>query len=556
MREGNFLLEACPGSGKTRTIGQRAARISVDDTGLTVAAVSYTNVAVKEIRAAALSAGAPLAPPHFVGTLHRFLLRYVFYPFGSRVMGCAGPPRLRQETYRRDEVEKVWLPRPNPPVPISQFEFRADGRLVVSNVPVGVRMTAHELARYGQEQALELKRKVAAQGIATWNDAMYYAEQVLEQYPTVAAAVAARFDEMIVDEAQDTNDLQLRCLELLHASGQLASLVLVGDFDQAIYSFSHADPGKCMQFARSCGLQTLPLTENFRSSQAICDVTYRFSSRGQPDTARGAYRRLGVRPEILRYHPNELSDLIELYEDRLARVGIASENACVLVRTNSLADRLNGTQDANDSLVVRILGHAAALLDAGRQPDRVTVGTVQHLLGTFAWEDPVRRDLSAQQRNALRDQTIALLYSLPGLDRPMNDWITATREVITTVLGHLTQQPAVRPGHRLRTSANDHRTARAVFASGTPSTISTRLIHKAKGESHDAVLLVAARPSGGRDQARTWVSTSTDDETAEEIRIAYVALTRARRYLAVALPQACRQEVIDLYVDRGFHLVD
>jgi DNA helicase II / ATP-dependent DNA helicase PcrA len=138
----------------------------------------------------------------------------------------------------------------------------------------------------------------------------------------------------------------------------------------------------------------------------------------------------------------------------------------------------------------------------------------------------------------------------------MNDWITATREVITTVLGHLTQQPAVRPGHRLRTSANDHRTARAVFASGTPSTISTRLIHKAKGESHDAVLLVAARPSGGRDQARTWVSTSTDDETAEEIRIAYVALTRARRYLAVALPQACRQEVIDLYVDRGFHLVD
>jgi len=226
MHEGNFLLEACPGSGKTRTIGQRAARISVNGSR-TVAAVSYTNVAVKEIRAAALAAGAPLAPPNFVGTLHRLFLRYVFYPFGSRVMGCAGPPRLQQETYRRDESEKVWLPRPNPPVPISRFEFRADGRLVVSKLPVGVRMAAEDVARYGQQQALELKRKVAAQGVATWNDAMHYTKQILEQYPIVAGAVAARFDELIVDEAQDTNDLQLRCLELLHATGQLDSLVLV-----------------------------------------------------------------------------------------------------------------------------------------------------------------------------------------------------------------------------------------------------------------------------------------------------------------------------------------
>jgi len=52
------------------------------------------------------------------------------------------------------------------------------------------------------------------------------------------------------------------------------------------------------------------------------------------------------------------------------------------------------------------------------------------------------------------------------------------------------------------------------------------------------------------------VSTSTDDDTAEEIRIAYVALTRARRYLAVALPQACRQEVVGLYIDRGFSIVE
>jgi ATP-dependent exoDNAse (exonuclease V) beta subunit len=66
------------------------------------------------------------------------------------------------------------------------------------------------------------------------------------------------------------------------------------------------------------------------------------------------------------------------------------------------------------------------------------------------------------------------------------------------------------------------------------------------------VLLVAARPTRGRDQARTWVAAATDNQSAEEIRIAYVALTRARRYLAVALPASYPQEVVDLYIERGF----
>ena len=69
-------------------------------------------------------------------------------------------------------------------------------------------------------------------------------------------------------------------------------------------------------------------------------------------------------------------------------------------------------------------------------------------------------------------------------------------------------------------------------------------------------MLVAARPSAGRDQARSWVTTVTDNQTVEEVRVAYVALTRARRYLAMALPTSCPQQLVDLYADRGFVAVD
>ena len=50
-----------------------------------------------------------------------------------------------------------------------------------------------------------------ALGRATYDDAMYWSLQVLRRFPAVAAAVAGRFDEILVDEAQDTSELQLAC---------------------------------------------------------------------------------------------------------------------------------------------------------------------------------------------------------------------------------------------------------------------------------------------------------------------------------------------------------
>jgi superfamily I DNA/RNA helicase len=559
LHEGNFLLEACPGSGKTRTIGLRVARISVDGSGRTAAAVSYTNVAVDEIRDAAVQAGAPISQPDFVGTLHQLFLRYVFYPFGSLAMGCAGPPRLQGESYRRSEADQVRLRGQQVDVGISRFEFRADGQLVVpqSKLPVGMSILAEEVARRGQQDALERKRKLAAEGIATQADAMYYVQKVMEQRPSIAAAVAARFDELIVDEAQDTNDVQLRCLELLHATGELGSLVLVGDFDQAIYSFSRADPSKCHQFAQTWGLHTLRLTENFRSSQAICDVTYRFSSRPTPDVARGPCHDSPILPELLRYEPQSLADLVERYRSRLKTLAIKPEAARILVRTTSLADVFNGRPEMGDAPAVRVLGTAAATLEAGLQLNPITVRTVENLLATLAWEQPARQALSPEQRQALRDQTTTLLNSLPPLDQPINDWIATTRTAVSNVLTQLNRQPAITPGHRLRAAiARDPRTARQAFSNNLPGGIQAQPIHQAKGESYDAVMLVAARPYGPRDQARTWVAAASDDQTAEEIRVAYVALTRPRRYLAVALPASCAQQVVDLYADRGFVTVD
>jgi hypothetical protein len=114
LAEGDAFALACPGSGKTRVVGLRVAWASVDGSGRRVAATSYTNVAVEEIRRAAAEAGVALGPEHFVGTLHSFLLRYVIYPFGHLEMDCETTPRIVMDTRRGAvDVDEVRV-RPAP----------------------------------------------------------------------------------------------------------------------------------------------------------------------------------------------------------------------------------------------------------------------------------------------------------------------------------------------------------------------------------------------------------------------------------------------------------
>ncbi len=75
-----------------------------------------------------------------------------------------------------------------------------------------------------------------------------------------------------------------------------------------------------------------------------------------------------------------------------------------------------------------------------------------------------------------------------------------------------------------------------------------RTIHSVKGESHAATLLVAVDSQQLGANWEGWLGGGDP----EEVRVAYVALTRAERYSALALPDACPSEVVDEFVTRGF----
>ena len=295
---GNIVLTACPGSGKTRTA---AARFVVQaGTGARVAATSYTNIGVDELRHVVTGEiGSVVEDEHFVGTLHGLLLQFAFRPFAHLVMNTSAMPRLVDgetagETVLLDADEDVR-------VPLAGFAYRPDGSLLYRGARRPRGWTNDEITVVGQSAAQQGKQKMAATGRAGFDDAMYWALRVLRDVPGVAAAVAGRFDELLVDEAQDTSELQLACLSELSATGRLRSLVLVGDVEQSIYSFQGASPQGLDALVHRHRLMTMRLVENHRSSQLICDAAVHFCNRRDPDRAVGRWAAHPTRPEILLY---------------------------------------------------------------------------------------------------------------------------------------------------------------------------------------------------------------------------------------------------------------
>jgi DNA helicase II / ATP-dependent DNA helicase PcrA len=198
--DGNFLLLACPGSGKTRSATERTARL-VRSLGSKIAVCSYTNVGTERISfVLATDLGVVLDREHFLGTIHRFLLRYVVHPY-AHLMGAERGPFIHAGDWPDVRVHGDNAQR----ISLDKFRYAADGALVAPRNPRGVKGTAEEvIASVGKEVSRRKRGFFTEAGIVSANDAMWIALTILRRRSDVAAAVAGRFDEILLDEAQDT----------------------------------------------------------------------------------------------------------------------------------------------------------------------------------------------------------------------------------------------------------------------------------------------------------------------------------------------------------------
>ena len=109
-------------------------------------------------------------------------------------------------------------------------------------------------------------RKVAA-GVLDYEDLQLVTLRLLRDNEPVAQRYREQFDEIMVDEFQDTNQLQLNLIDELR--GENTKLFTVGDEMQAIYGFRHADVRLFRTRRNNPGVTVLPLSANFRSQAPV-----------------------------------------------------------------------------------------------------------------------------------------------------------------------------------------------------------------------------------------------------------------------------------------------
>jgi superfamily I DNA/RNA helicase len=364
----------------------------------------------------------------------------------------------------------------------------------------------------------------------------------LADIETAAPAVARRFDELIVDEAQDTTDTQLTCLELLKRAG-LRSLVLIGDPDQAIYGFAGSEPERLLGLCTDLGLDRLELSENWRSSQVICETTVHFGTRDEPDVATGPSAKAGHAAELIVYPGNEPRRALELFEGRLAELGLEDGRVAVLCRSRATCDEVNGTGGGVFRGRMADLAELAEAVQQGRTVGSSVVTPVEAEIVRLAFPDLLDEDMDDDLRLKIRQETFALAQRLDPTTTTATEWCKTARAQMDRTLDRLSGGSEAR--FRAQTPRGTGALVVADLLEGRRGARRAKTIHMVKGESYDAILTVAVA-SERFDNVADWL------EPGEEQRVAYVALTRARRYVAIAVPASTSSAHLDDLLARGF----
>lgn len=545
-----IYLEACAGSGKTEVLGLKAAyeicRWRSRQTGIAV--LTFTNEATATIADRVSSFyGKPVPSNHFIGTFSSFVHGHIAQRFGYkfyhipegrtdksfRVVDSDISPYNNQwlENYKLD----FYLPRQV--IYASQLNLRASsGKWYVKQ-----KETAQPLTEYYDGNPKQLIKQVNAcklkflnDGFATFEDMNLIARKCLRD-GTICRYIVRKFPVILVDECQDLSASELGILSLLINAGTIVHYI--GDLHQAIYSFKDSYPEQFLEHLGGHRFEIMHLSQNFRSTQKIVDVSRRIGKiehliLGSVESKCGDY-------DCCYIEYKDEKDAIVAFIDALNRFDISTENAAVLVRTQSAKQKLN-SGFSNDYKIHPIIN----AIQLWQQNDPVAQQTALSLIAlqlqrwmgfygkssNYYYSDEVCPN-SVSWRLLLRNILVGLCTdpAMIAMDKlTYGSWYSANkRKVVGVIDRHLSAIGKTLPEITIRTpnGTAKHQICRVKL--DTEEQLRVETIHSVKGATFDAVLLLSSPNANGK--TGFWENWLKSNE--ESGRIAYVASTRPRYLL-------------------------
>ncbi|MDD5090738.1 MAG: ATP-dependent helicase [Candidatus Wallbacteria bacterium] len=275
--DGNILVTATAGSGKTRVLTERIRHLLAKNPLDGVLALTFTNKASEEMTTR-LNDIKDLRHRSFIGTIHSFALE-IIEKHGHHI-GLESIPHV----FERDEDRMRLLEESLVKCGIELAETDSKGNDIrkkqlfawLERISLAKRklLSDQEIeSEYPDEDFHSIYREynktLRAHGGTDFDDLLIFAHRIITEAPNVKKIYNRAYSHICVDEAQDLNFAQYELISTLCRNSNV-TLMMVGDPDQSIYGFNGSSPSfMTHKFATEFAPTRFILTENFRSSKEI-----------------------------------------------------------------------------------------------------------------------------------------------------------------------------------------------------------------------------------------------------------------------------------------------
>lgn len=537
---GNCVILAGPGSGKTKTITVKIARLLAETVRRPqrIACITYSNACIGELRSRLIKLGVEDGNRTLISTVHSFCLTELVLPYAA-MAGLAVPAPLEVATPA--ESRKLFGAAYNSVCggnPNSSFRTSCDK----------LRRTIPD--RDSDEWRAWTKREtrvveayedlLLAGGLIDFDGIVLAGLELIEKHEWVRQAMRAKYPVVVIDEYQDLGLPLHRIVRALLETG--VRIIAVGDPDQSIYGFTGANPALLKTLAQDQHVEAITLRMNYRCADRIIaasrllfpdraefqshddrqgEIHIHKLERDLPGQAKYALETLV--PALLDANPTwKPGDIALLYRS----MAEGKQIALAADRLQMRYFRLDNGSPIKRTRLTEWLTEAAQWCAEGWQTGQVQLSQLLK-----SWQRMQRPGKSEAQLLESRKRLIAALFSLRDGSLPLRNWL---KSLDSAILGEmLRSEPGL--SDEIDTLAGLINEADAggaleeftveIFGNQgkSPDQINLMTLHSSKGLEFQAVIMLGLEKG---------VLPSSYDKTPEQVdestRLFYVGVTRAK----------------------------
>ncbi len=335
--DGPLLILAGAGSGKTKTITTRLAYlISIGIDPASILTLTFTNKAATEMRERAYALIDDVSYPPLLCTFHKFGL--LFLKFNINKLGRKNNFVIIDSDDKKKILKTIDKETTTSLLATEISKFKNS----TMSVPEAKASAQDKLYSKIADVYEKYENYLEENNLVDFDDLLLLTFKILDDHPELANTTSERYKYIMVDEYQDTNELQYKLLKKLCSNH--SNLCVVGDDDQSIYGWRGATIKNILTFSDTfTNVTTIKLEENYRSTHKIL---FHANALIEHNRDRLGKKLIGTRDEghpIKIYESNDENEETRKIVDDIKQLimqGESPKDIAILFRVNALSRAL------------------------------------------------------------------------------------------------------------------------------------------------------------------------------------------------------------------------